>query len=384
MSKQEQNNDTSDNYLKYKTFLSVIENPISFSESLNDDILLALLNDNEFISLLTDKNFLSYLKFQVRGVFNNHDINCIHSLIEEKNASLNNFNYYSKMCFTCLQIFILGSEFKQYFKKLYKLFKQVSIIPQDDIQTGFLFCPLLSKDMNKFIKSILKCPLSQEEVSYFCSPWLDGLFADRFLIYSSESTISSAFFKILCLKGHLETLKWFCKCNDDLTIKRSKGFSFSAIQKGFKFACMNGHLDILKILLSKKIQTKTIQVGFKYACENGHPDVVNFLLGIEESQKVDYKNIQYGFIDACRKNQKDVVDFLLKLNNNQKIDQKTIQTGFRKACIFSNLEILECLIKLKKDQEVLQDTIRYNLSYTYKRDKVISLLLNINEYRKNQ
>ena len=104
----------------------------------------------------------------------------------------------------------------------------------------------------------------------------------------------------------------------------------------------------------------------------------------EIGQKVDYKNIQYGFIDACRKNQKDVVDFLLKLNNNQKIDQKTIQTGFRKACIFSNLEILECLIKLKKDQEVLQDTIRYNLSYTYKRDKVISLLLNINEYRKNQ
>ena len=50
---------------------------------------------------------------------------------------------------------------------------------------------------------------------------------------------------------------------------------------GFRCACYNGHLEVIKYLCEtfddKRMNSSYKYYGFKCACENGHLDVVKYL-----------------------------------------------------------------------------------------------------------
>ena len=88
-------------------------------------------------------------------------------------------------------------------------------------------------------------------------------------------------------------------------------------------ACSNGHLEIVKYLLTDPILKEYADVracesyGFRLACENGHLEIVKYLLtdpSLKEYADVHALN-DYGFKWACRasceNNRLDVIKWLI-------------------------------------------------------------------------
>ena len=118
-------------------------------------------------------------------------------------------------------------------------------------------------------------------------------------------------FKVLCLNGHFETLKWLIKCNDILQLKH-QGITYSDIQLGFENASKKGHLNIVKFLFHQ-VNDQDICLGFLNACDHGHVDIVEFLMTRKNERKINDDYLDTGFDCACEKDYADIVQLFLKL-----------------------------------------------------------------------
>ena len=151
-------------------------------------------------SIYNNNSFFLFLKHQVKGVFDN-DWQCNHQTS-------------SDVCTVCVSEFIDHSNYKEYINKLYNWFKEVNIQQSTncDINELDLIKEYFSPNdvINCFIS--IHNYLTLEQVSYFCSPWLDGIYFVKKTIESQTTIITELIiFETLCLQGHLETLKWLYK-----------------------------------------------------------------------------------------------------------------------------------------------------------------------------
>ena len=317
------------------------------------------------ICLLTkDKPFLFFLKHQVKGVFDN-DCICYH-------------NSSSNQCIECTGEIIKHSKYKEYFNKLYNWFKELNFENSHDIV--------------KYFKSIHNY-LTSEQVSYFCSPWLDGVYSVFDTIENKSNTsntsntsITSIFdvFESLCLKGKLETLKWLYNYVEESFINNTRQQPLL-----YKLCIQNSPentnaYEILSWLFSLKIFNQVdvhagYELAFRRACEHGNIEVVKFLLNLSDDRRIDvhtkgninfeiqvgdelaFKNVEsdirigdeLAFRNACYYGHIEVVKLLLNLKGDREINVHAHDNGaLKSACIRGHLNIVKLLLNLSNDKKI--------------------------------
>jgi ankyrin repeat protein len=157
-----------------------------------------------------------------------------------------------------------------------------------------------------------------------------------------------------------------CRTNDIQTLQ---SLDYSRInihaydEYAFRYACRNGHLDIVKFLLTLEPDHVRIDIhtydehAFLYACRNGHLDVVKFLLTLEPY----YGRIDIHIMDeeafrwACYNGHLDIVKFLLTLEpDHGRIDIHACgEWAFLLACQNGHLDVVKYLISLEPDHECI-------------------------------
>ena len=244
---------------------------------------MSKINLDDYEILYNDKTFLSFLKHQVQGVFNH--IDCDHLPLE----SLGDV-----FCFQCIQEFIKSSSFKNYFISLYNWFQQCNT-NSELINNNRFFQP---KDIVNCFKSIHNY-LTKEQVSYFCSSWLDGLFSVMdsiepiIKVSENENTITDLIiFETLCLQGHLETSKWLYMYIKETFINNNPNQQQSLFNKLCELIPQenknNNTHEVLLWLLSLRIFDKlNVNKGsaFIEVCKNGQLDVIELLLSLKEIEE---------------------------------------------------------------------------------------------------
>ena len=117
-----------------------------------------------------------------------------------------------------------------------------------------------------------------------------------------------------------------CKNNDLNKIQQMIHIIDIPIDGGFRWACRNGHIDVIRYL----VQNTYINIhanneeGFTWACENGHIDVVRYLVNFMQCVKYRKLNkisqfmpdIYYQWINTYLINVGKYMNHLNHLNNN--------------------------------------------------------------------
>jgi ankyrin repeat protein len=119
--------------------------------------------------------------------------------------------------------------------------------------------------------------------------------------------------------------------------------------------CKHGNIDDIKKMSLKDCN---LEKGFRFACMNGHYDIVRYLVELYKNDK-NYKPIdihscdEAGFILACMNGHYDIVRYLVELHKNDDkykyIDIHSYdEQGFRWACTYGDYEIVKYLLKITK------------------------------------
>jgi ankyrin repeat protein len=136
----------------------------------------------------------------------------------------------------------------------------------------------------------------------------------------------------------------------------------------FQLACGNGHLDVVKFLLSLEPERGRIDIhagnflvfdvitsksAFQLACCNGHLDVVKYLISLEPDHgRINiHADDEYAFRWACSDNHLNVVKFLLSLESDHgRINIHACdELAFRWACSDNHLNVVKFLLSLESD-----------------------------------
>ena len=366
----------------------------------------------------TNESFLLFLKHQVKGVFDNK-WNCIHP---DDNESNNN------VCFKCIQDFIFHSKYKEYINNLYNWFYNVF---QHNYKYNIIKC--FENTHNYFT--------SKEQVSYFCSSWLDGIYSINENYIPGIYTI----IKSLCLKGHLETLKWlylqlrsdfeidnesdqrllFENLCEQTVVQNPNGHKIlswllsqnqfryiRANKNGFLYACKNGHLKIVELLLSYDIMmlldkndrlcsrystdltdNRLIDIhanneeAFRWSCSYGRLEIVKLLLSLSDDRRIDvHAKNENAFWYACRNGHLKVVELLLNLDGDRRINVHAKDDyAFKWACDNGHLEVVKLLLNLDGDRRInVHVDNEYAFRYACGRGhlKVVEFLLSLSDDRR--
>ena len=159
--------------------------------------------------------------------------------------------------------------------------------------------------------------------------------------------------------------------------QRYKKYNKQQLNDGFIWACQNGHLEIVKFLLTSPELKEHADVhakddlGFRVACRSGRLEVVKYLLTSPKLTKhadIHAKD-DGGFRSACLGGHLEIVKYLLtsdELKKHADIHARNDE-GFIWACRFGHLEVIKYLI------------IDMNIDKT----TYIEKYLNENKYNKN-
>jgi hypothetical protein len=137
--------------------------------------------------------------------------------------------------------------------------------------------------------------------------------------------------------------------------------SFNIWDGKFQSACCYGRLKEIRMLMVKNIRTPTIKLnihandeeGFRYACQNGHLEVVKYLMKQEDKPNIHAYN-EGGFRWACFYGHLEVVKYLMSLDNKPNIHANN-EFGFQLACHNGHLEVVKYLVELCDEYELVID-----------------------------
>ena len=157
-------------------------------------------------------------------------------------------------------------------------------------------------------------------------------------------------FSWACNNGHLEVVKYLLTSPD----LKEHADIHADNDKGFRGACDKGHLEVVKYLLTSPYLKEYADIhaqddyGFRWACSNRHLEVVKYLLTTPElKEHVNiHANDDWGFRYACNNGHLEVVKYLLTspdLKEHADIHAYS-DLGFRWACEEGHLEIVKFLI----------------------------------------
>lgn len=125
---------------------------------------------------------------------------------------------------------------------------------------------------------------------------------------------------------------------------------------GLRLACANGHLDIVKFLLTSEMTSRSCNIDAKggepliLACRNGHFDIADYLLNSPEIEKHARINIAQGrcLLLCSAQGNADAVNFLLKQDS---IDIRLeADAAIKWACHNGHSKVVRQLLMHQKDQ----------------------------------
>ena len=341
---------------------------------------------NNISELVKNKSFIKFLTHQVKGVFSNH-FDCEHF----QSDSLTSLKL--QCCYECTRDFTRHSTQGNYFINLYNWFKQNETENETETKNQFgdnnqySFYPI---DTIKCFKTIFNY-ITPEQGSYFCSPWLDGMFLTGNI--DNISNVSDIF-EFLCIQGHLETLQWLYKCEERYNHNQKYNITINFYQQHTIFVKVyKKHPDILSWLFSLKILNEIdstyIDKAFQNSCRLGNIQVIKLLLNLTKDLTKDFRVDRditngYALSWACQNGNIEIVKLLLNLDKERKINNPfAIKEAFMSACEYGHIEIVKLLLELEGEQRVIYDSRDVLLLVCKKRYlEIIKLLLNLDGDRK--
>jgi ankyrin repeat protein len=124
--------------------------------------------------------------------------------------------------------------------------------------------------------------------------------------------------------------------------------------KVFLWACENGHLEIVKLLIathgfdSLNTSDTDNKTPFFWACERGHLEIVKLLIETPGFNSLNTKNYckSTPFLRACQNGHLEIVKLLIATPGFNSLNTPDIwkKTPFSKACYKGHLEIVKLLI----------------------------------------
>ena len=162
-------------------------------------------------------------------------------------------------------------------------------------------------------------------------------------------------FHIACSNGHVDVVKFL------LSIHEKKKIRIHALNgKGdnaFNQACSNGHVEVVKVLIEQSefndiklnIINKKGENAFHQACSNAQTEIVRLLLKQSKAKKIDLNSTNFqgesAFDLACSEGHIDVIRILLDNSDLMSIDLKSTM-GFHKACSSGQAGVVRALLKV--------------------------------------
>ena len=181
-----------------------------------------------------------------------------------------------------------------------------------------------------------------------------------------------------CKLGDLNAVKEILQ-SGNYDIYEKHGFG----KNGFMYACIFGHLNIVKYLVEMKynIHEKDKYGGnaFMHACDGGHLNIVKYLVEINYNIYEKCNGGMNGFMVACVHGYLNIVKYLVEINYD--IHEKTNDgiNGFMVACSSGHLNIVKYLVEINYNiHEKTNDgrnSLRFALSGTFERDDIVISLL---------
>lgn len=114
--------------------------------------------------------------------------------------------------------------------------------------------------------------------------------------------------------------------------------------KDFTSECMDGHIDVVKYLLSKHIDSETLNLSLTSACYHGQTDIVKCLL--QHGTGICDEEGFCGLTIACENGYLDIVKYLMEYVANIQYDiQHNIGTALVESSRHGHLDIVKYLIQ---------------------------------------
>ena len=119
-------------------------------------------------------------------------------------------------------------------------------------------------------------------------------------------------------------------------------------------ACKDGQMEVVKLLLLySDDEGEDLKWVFRFACENGHKDIVKLMLGLPGSKHIGLNffptTTKTPFIIAYEKGHQDVVKILLNHPRSQDIDLVWV---FRFACHNGHTDIVKLMLDLPASKDI--------------------------------
>ena len=140
------------------------------------------------------------------------------------------------------------------------------------------------------------------------------------------------------------------KIKDVTTCLKNGGSPYKDKEYSLRMASMNGHTEIVKLLVKSHKDFKYKQ-SLIWSAKNGHKDI--FFTLIQEGAKIsDLKNIM--LMDYATKNKRDIIIYLI----NNKVDIKTGYIFIHEYCLrnrYFDIECEKCLNIVSRKKIVIND-----------------------------
>ena len=210
-------------------------------------------------------------------------------------------------------------------------------------------------------------------------------------VHAADQSGPEAAFRMACANGHIDVVRILlslgCRQEDESDAAES---SLSGI---LQWAVESGDSDYVEEILARSTHTPVDvhakdkngpEAGFRMACSNGRTDVVRELLGLVGDREVDVHTATKGvpetaFRWACEGGRTDVVRELLALTGPREVDVHVDEeSAFRVACRNGHVAVVQQLLALTGDRRVdvhVRNDAGFRMACVYHHKAVVDELL---------
>lgn len=165
-------------------------------------------------------------------------------------------------------------------------------------------------------------------------------------MYPMLNVYNDEIFTRACMNGHLELAKWLLTVNPHTNISIYE-------EEAFGVACQYGHLEVAKWLLLVKPDINVSacdEYAFRCACENGHLVVAKWLLSIKPNIDISACD-ERAFRWACQRGHLEVAQWLISVKPSLNVSANE-DCAFRWVCDkeYSDLKMALWLQSLKPEK----------------------------------
>jgi ankyrin repeat protein len=148
-------------------------------------------------------------------------------------------------------------------------------------------------------------------------------------------------FKLSCSNGHVDVVKYLLTIKDiNINVYKDDG-------KIFKKICTDGYFDLVVLILNinENIHYDICKKSFREACVNGHVKIAKYLEKyLPASVNEPFCRFNSLFCDVCKNGHLEVVKFLLNMKDNNININSRYDYAFRGACCNGHFSVVEYLL----------------------------------------